>query len=66
MNEPTPLAIDQQDFTALRKLTASWIEEVKTGEVDENLEHYIYEAAMEAIYGPDVWKWVNEQDYDEF
>lgn len=23
-------------------------------------EHYIYEAAMEAVYGKDVWSWYNK------
>lgn len=32
-----------------------------TGYVDEDSEHYIYEAAIEAIYGPNVWNWINKQ-----
>jgi len=26
---------------------------------DEDMPHYIYESAMEAFYGKDVWKFVN-------
>lgn len=35
----------------------------KNNHVDEDLEHYIFEAAMEAVFGPDVWKYVNKH-YD--
>lgn len=31
------------------------------GYVDEDLEHYIFEAAINAVYGEDVWKWVNKK-----
>jgi hypothetical protein len=24
-------------------------------------EHWIFEAAMEALYGPEIWKWINER-----
>ena len=27
----------------------------------KNYQHYIYEAAIEAVYGPDVWKWINKK-----
>lgn len=31
-----------------------------TGEMDD-LQHYIFEEAMMAIYGTDVFKWINKQ-----
>jgi len=64
MDKPTPII--QPDFTNLSKLCAQWLDEVETGEVGGELRDYIYEAALEAVYGPDVWKWVNAQDYSEF
>jgi hypothetical protein len=32
---------------------------IACGTRDEDMPHYIYEAAMEAFYGKDVWKFVN-------
>lgn len=26
---------------------------------DNDYDHYIYEAALEALYGEDVWLWIN-------
>ena len=60
------LPVEQQNFTALRERCAEWLEAVHLGEVDSDLEHSIFEAAIGAIYGPNVWTWVNAQDYEEF
>jgi len=27
----------------------------------KDFEHYVYECAMEAIYGPDYWDWLNRK-----
>ena len=28
---------------------------------DDDSSHYIYEAAVEAVYGKSIWQWVNGQ-----
>jgi hypothetical protein len=28
---------------------------------DEDNKHYIYEAAMEAVFGPTIWEWKKKQ-----
>ncbi len=28
-----------------------------TGSVKEDADHYVFEAAMEALYGPDIFEW---------
>ena len=32
---------------------------IQGGSID-NCEHFIFEAAVEAVFGPDVWKWINK------
>lgn len=56
---PKPLAA--QDFTALREVCARYIKELADDEYDEDTEHYIYEAAMTALYGKKVWDWISER-----
>ena len=29
---------------------------------DEDIKEYIYEAAMEAVYGKSIWDWIREQE----
>lgn len=29
----------------------------------DDFQHYVYEAAMEAVYGPGYWKWRNAQNW---
>jgi hypothetical protein len=31
------------------------------GYVDEDLNHYLFEEVMTALYGKDVWKYINER-----
>lgn len=56
-----PKPLDKPDFSAL----VGWCEEYVKGldgesgnDIDEQ-EHFIFEAAMVAVYGSDVWKWIN-------
>jgi hypothetical protein len=31
------------------------------GYEDDDFQHYVYEAAMEAVYGQGYWAWFNER-----
>lgn len=44
------------DFSGLIAICKSHIKELGTDEENDDDEHYIYEAALEAIYGNNVWK----------
>jgi hypothetical protein len=55
---PKPLA--EPDWTDLKKVCEEYIAALaKDYYPDEDFGHYIYEAALEAIYGPDVWGFIN-------
>jgi len=30
-------------------------------EPEKDLEHFMYEAVMEAVYGDGIWNWINKQ-----
>ena len=60
--KPLPLPMIDQDFTQVIKLCESYINDLdKDGWVDEDMDHYIFEAAMEAVYGKSVWEWINKK-----
>jgi hypothetical protein len=50
------------DFTDLKNICQEYITTLsKAGYADEDLKHYIFEAAIEACFGEDVWKWINSR-----
>lgn len=53
---PKPLA--NPNWSALIETCQESLKEYQEGvETDSDCPHYIYEAAMSAVFGPDVWKW---------
>ena len=61
IEETRPQPLDVQDFSQVRKACEVHIQELIDGKVDSDIDHYIYETAMEAIYGKDIWNWVNSK-----
>lgn len=55
---PTPKP--DPDFTHTVALIKSNVEKVAVdGMAYKDFRHYVFEVAMEAVYGPDIWKWWN-------
>jgi len=60
MSKPTKL--ENIEIDTLVQLCQDRIDEIADGDdVDSDLPHYIYEAAMEAVFGNNVWSWINER-----
>lgn len=61
MDKPT--ALPNPDFAELLEQCQKYIDFMASDEYysDNDYAHYIYEATIEAVYGPDVWKWINTQ-----
>jgi len=57
-NKPKPLKPFIMD--ELVRLCSQYIDDILSGDLDSDLEHYIFEEAMEVVFGRDVWKWINE------
>lgn len=57
-----PNKLPKPDFQVLEKLTKEGLESIETndGHPGKDFEHYVFEAAMEAFYGPDIWFWWNK------
>lgn len=58
-----PRQLETVDLMHLRKSCQAQIDCIAVhGDYDDNdADHYIYEAAMTAIFGKDVFKWINQK-----
>jgi recombinational DNA repair protein (RecF pathway) len=60
MNEmPTQKSNEEILMDGLRSACAKYIKNLAEGCHDEDDAHYVFEAALEMLYGADVWEWVN-------
>ena len=57
--EPLPPKLVTPNLEPLAELVAEHLRLIAVRKRDEDMPHYIYETAMEAFYGKDVWKFVN-------
>ena len=55
-----PKQIDP-NIEPLRRLCQVYIDSVANDAYDEELEHYIFEAAMVCFYGENVWIFINRK-----
>jgi hypothetical protein len=62
MEKPLPLPNNQVDLTMLRAECQEYIDSIADGSYheDSDIEHYLFEAALEAIYGKDIFNYINE------
>ena len=61
--EEKPKQIAAPDLTKLRKICQEYIDSLARDKyVDGDLDHYIFEAAMETVFGKNVWDWINDQE----
>lgn len=55
-----PEQIEYPDLTSLRELCQQYMDDVSKGSyVDEDFEHYIFEAALMTMFGANVFEYVN-------
>lgn len=59
---PEPLAIEKIELDLILNGCITYIEALNSSAHGlDDIEHYIFERAMEAVFGKDVWEWVNER-----
>jgi hypothetical protein len=62
MTDTEPTIREIPDITRLQKVVMEYMRQVVSDDsVDEDLSHYIFEEAMMAFYGRDVWKYINKR-----
>jgi hypothetical protein len=57
-----PLAKKHVVLKQLIDVCDEYINAVDEGKADDYDTHYIFESAIEVLYGPDVWDWINSRD----
>lgn len=61
---PPPVAIEKPDFSALIACITEGVNEmVKEQRADDNFKSYVYETAMEAVFGRSYWIWRRAQKF---
>lgn len=70
---PMALRGEDCDFTALKDYCIAGIRHIAQtarenedgyGYKPKDFKHYIYEYALKAVFGDDIFKWMNEHTYD--
>lgn len=61
--QPLPSPLPSPYFNPLIKMCESHIASIaEKGYADEDDKHYIFECALESIYGKNVWSWYNKNN----
>lgn len=55
-----PKPISDPDFTKLINACVEFIDDLAAKRSDT--EHWIFEAAMVAVFGEEVWEWINSKE----
>lgn len=56
-----PLPLAKPDFSEVTRSCKCYLDEVTRGEIDSDTKHYIFEAAMIAVYGTKVFDYINRR-----
>jgi len=56
-----PKLIKNPDLSGVIEQVKEYMKEVSKGYVDDDTEHYLFEAVLEAFYGENVWEWHNKK-----
>lgn len=56
-NKPAPL--EAPDWVALVQVVQGYVDD---DDPDDDTQHFIFESAVEAVYGPQIWDYLNARD----
>jgi hypothetical protein len=56
-SQAAPPPLDEPQFAALREMVRQYIDALEQGNA-EDFQDYIFEIAVEAIYGNTIWAWI--------
>jgi hypothetical protein len=61
-----PIQVDSPDFTDLIRSAQEYVEYISSEDYHEDglsdYENQIFESAMEAVFGPKIWDWINNKE----
>lgn len=62
---PMPHPLEKPDFSVIVKMAENYIKDLQFEEFydeDNDKDHWFYEEAMKAVYGPNIFKYVNAKN----
>lgn len=59
MKKPKPIKSIEIDWSDVIEICEQYINEIFHKELDEDTENFIFEAALKAVYGNDIFNYVN-------
>lgn len=60
--KPEPNTIDEVDFSTVYAMCLEYVHAMANmGREPKDIEHYMFEEAVMAVYGRGIWAWVNER-----
>lgn len=59
MNKPKQIPREKMNFDELISQCQWYLDEVAQGNGDDFDQEYIFEAAIEAVFGEEVWQYIN-------
>ena len=60
--EEKPIAIETPDFSSVIVMCQGYVDRLHIdGYVSEDLESYIFEAVMDAMFGKNIFEWINRR-----
>jgi len=61
-----PKPLQNPDFTELITMVTHGINSLaKNGYPGKDFDHYVYENALEAVYGKEIWDWINNREREQ-
>lgn len=58
---PEKLPEEDRDWSTVTSMVVEYIEKKRAGEwIDDDLENYIFEAAVQCVYGDKIWDYLNK------
>lgn len=54
-----PAPLDVPNFDRITVEVKEYIASIERGEEPKDIEHWLYESAIEAVFGPKIWNWIN-------
>ena len=58
----TPKPVENPDWSGVQEMCQEVIDSLaKDGWYDDDMDHYIFEGAMQAVFGEDVFTWMNKR-----
>jgi hypothetical protein len=58
---PNPRPDEEIDWERVKNSALEYIQLVNENKRVDNSEHFIFESVVMAVYGKDVWEWINKR-----